>query len=92
MAGFEWSERTRQSVWFWLAWLLLCWPLGVYDYLQRPPQGMHQSAQCDRASLAWNFAYTDGDILHPRIHEVRFGDGIVAGEMPVMPWLQGLWF
>jgi len=87
MAGFEWSERTRQSVWFWLAWLILCWPLGVYDYLQRPPQGMHQSAQCDRASLAWNFAYTDGDILHPRIHEVRFGDGIVAGEMPVMPWL-----
>jgi 4-amino-4-deoxy-L-arabinose transferase-like glycosyltransferase len=87
MAGFEWSERTRQSVWFWLAWLLLCWSLGVYDYLQLPPQGMHQSAQCDRASLAWNFAYTDGDILHPRIHEVRFGDGIVAGEMPVMPWL-----
>jgi len=81
------SERSRQSLWFWLFWLLLSWSLGIYGRLDLPPQGIHQGAQCDRASLAWNFAYTDANILKPHVHETRFGDGTVAGEFPLVPWM-----
>jgi len=80
-------ERTRQSLWFWLMWLLLSALLGVYSRLDLPPQGIHQGAQCDRASLAWNFAFTDGNILNPHVHETRFGNGLVAGEFPLVPWM-----
>ncbi|MBU6325931.1 MAG: glycosyltransferase family 39 protein, partial [Bacteroidetes bacterium] len=71
-------------------WLLLTGLLGVYSRLTLPPQGIHQGAQCDRASFAWNFAYTDGNILRPHIQETRFGNGLVAGEFPLVPYTVSL--
>ena len=81
------NERTRQSLWFWLFWIVASGSLGIFSRLDLAPQGIHQGAQCDRASLAWNFAYTDGNILKPHVHETRFGNGLVAGEFPLVPWI-----
>ncbi len=81
------NERTRQSIWFWLFWMIASGSLGIFSRLDLAPQGIHQGAQCDRASLAWNFAYTDRNILKPHVHETRFGNGLVAGEFPLVPWL-----
>ena len=84
------NERSRQSLWFWLLWLLLNGMFGVYSRINLPPQGIHQGAQCDRASLAWNYAFTDGNILKPHVHETRFGNGLVAGEFPLIPYTVSL--
>jgi hypothetical protein len=48
---------------------------------------VHQSAQCDRASLAQNFYYNGFRFLYPEVNEDRCTDGIVSCELPFTNYL-----
>ena len=45
--------------------------------------GVHQGAQCDRASLAQNYYYNGLRFFYPEVNETFCGDGIVSVEMPL---------
>jgi hypothetical protein len=49
--------------------------------------GVHQSAQCDRASLAQNYYYGGMKFLYPEVNENRCIDGIVSCELPLSSYL-----
>lgn len=49
--------------------------------------GVHQGAQCDRASLAQNFYYGGFKFLYPEVNENRCIDGIVSCEFPLTSYL-----
>jgi len=48
--------------------------------------GVHQSAQCDRASLAQNFYYGGMVLSQPEVNENRCIDGIVSCEFPIISY------
>ena len=64
-------------------WLLYGYASGVFDHFHELPMGVHQSAQCDRASLAQNYYYGGFRFLYPEVNENRCIDGIVSCEMPL---------
>ncbi len=49
--------------------------------------GVHQSAQCDRASLAQNYYYGGMHFFYPEVNENRCIDGIVSCELPLPSFL-----
>lgn len=49
--------------------------------------GVHQSAQCDRLSLAQNYYYNGFRFFYPEVNENRCIDGIVSCEFPIMSYL-----
>lgn len=49
--------------------------------------GVHQGAQCDRASLAQNYYYGGLDFFYPEVNETRCSDGIVSVEFPMSSYL-----
>ena len=49
--------------------------------------GVHQSAQCDRASLAQNYYYGGMHFFYPEVNENRCIDGIVSCELPLPSYL-----
>ncbi len=70
--------------------VLLHFSIGIQDILFLHPQSIHQWAQCDRASVAWNF-YKDGlDIFHPRVSNVDNGTGISGMEFPLINFLAAI--
>lgn len=48
--------------------------------------GVHQSAQCDRASLAQNYFYNGFNFFYPEVNENRCEDGIVSCELPIISY------
>lgn len=54
--------------------------------------GVHQGAQCDRASLAQNYYYNGFKFLYPEVNENFCGDGIVSVEMPLPSYLAAILF
>ncbi len=55
-----------------------------------PPFGVHQGAQCDRASLALNYHQQSMNFFYPQVHETRCVDGHVSCEMPLPPYLAAI--
>ena len=72
---------------FLLAWLLFCYDSGITDHFNALPSGVHQSAQCDRASLAQNYYYNGLNFFYPEVNENRCIDGIVSCELPLTAYL-----
>ena len=60
--------------------------LGSLDHLHNKPCGVHQGAQCDRASLAQNFFYGGMHLSTPEVNENRCIDGIVSCEFPIVSY------
>ena len=52
--------------------------------------GVHQSAQCDRASLAQNYFYGGFHFFTPEVNENRCIDGIVSCELPLTAYMAAL--
>lgn len=59
----------------------------VWQSLKIPPQSLHISAQCDRASIARNFYEEDMNIFLPKINNMERKTGIAAAEFPLIPYL-----
>ena len=68
-------------------WLLFNAFIGRFDSFNKPPMGVHQSAQCDRLSLAQNYYYNGFRFFYPEVNENRCIDGIVSCEFPLMSYL-----
>ncbi|MDD5571061.1 MAG: glycosyltransferase family 39 protein [Bacteroidales bacterium] len=66
--------------------------LGFGKVLFMRPQGLHQWAQCDRASIARNFAEEDLNIFKPRVHMTNEGSGITGCEFPFMNFLAAVFY
>ena len=64
--------------------------IGLFSYLNHRPAGMHQWAQCDRASVALNFYQQSMNIFLPRTHYVGWSNGICGMEFPLMNWLAAM--
>jgi hypothetical protein len=74
------------------AWLLLCKCLGLFEVLHKRPSGMHQWAQCDRASIALNYSEESMDFFHPQVHDVLEGEGITGLEFPLMNYTAAIYY
>jgi hypothetical protein len=72
---------------FLFVWCLFGIAIGIFRHFNEPPMGVHQSAQCDRASLAQNYYYNGFKFLYPEVNENRCTDGIVSCEFPFTNYL-----
>src|SRR5688572_25745636 len=77
-------KRIKPGIWFVIFWLLLCGFTGIWKYLSEPPVGIHQGAQCDRASVAWNYYHYSMNFFEPRIMENRLNYGVAGMEFPIV--------
>ncbi len=75
---------------FFIVWMLLHTLIGHFNYMHKPPMGVHQGAQCDRASLAQNYYYNGLNFIYPEINETFCQDGIVSVEMPLPSYLAAI--
>lgn len=80
-------KRLPEILLFLILWLAFTWATGLYSHMHKLPMGVHQGAQCDRASLAQNFYYSGFRFLYPEVNEDRCVDGIVSCEMPLSSFL-----
>ena len=74
---------------------LLIWlAVSIYFNFQRtvfnPPISIHQGAQADRASIAWNYYQVSMNFFEPRVMETGTRDGITPCEFPVMNYIAAL--
>lgn len=58
--------------------------IGAFHLIDKRPLGPHQWAQCDRASVAYNFYNGGMDFFHPRVHNRSNGTGITGMEFPIL--------
>ncbi len=64
--------------------------LGFYTMLTKRPQSVHQWAQCDRASVALNYAQESMNLFLPRVHDMNNRTGITGMEFPLMNYLAAI--
>ena len=69
---------------FFISLLVVFALLGFYKVMFLRPQSIHQWAQCDRASVALNYAADDMNFFLPRVHNCRDKTGITGLEFPIM--------
>ena len=72
---------------FAIIWIAFSSASGVFQHFHKLPMGVHQSAQCDRASLAQNYYYGGLRFFYPEVNENRCIDGIVSCELPLPSFL-----
>ena len=72
---------------FAVIWIAFSSASGVFQHFHKLPMGVHQSAQCDRASLAQNYFYGGMHFFYPEVNENRCIDGIVSCELPLPSFL-----
>lgn len=60
--------------------------LGVYQIIPLRPQSVHQWAQCDRASVAWNYYVNHADFFHPQVNNTDNGTGVTGLEFPIVQY------
>lgn len=89
MRGFSRISLSPPAV-FTISFIALFFLLGLHKVLFLRPQSIHQWAQCDRASVAWNY-YTGGyDFFHPRVNNIANGSGITGLEFPIIQYVVAL--
>lgn len=64
--------------------------LGIYQIIPLRPQSIHQWAQCDRASVAWNYYKGYADFFHPHVNNTDNGTGITGLEFPIVQYFVSL--
>lgn len=81
------SVFVRLRTWHMLIGVLLFFLiLGTFKIIPLRPQSIHQWAQCDRASVAWNYYTSDTDFFHPRVNNTDNGSGITGMEFPIVQY------
>jgi hypothetical protein len=84
------KKRLLITLKFFVLWCAFAYYSGIFEHLHELPRGVHQGAQCDRASLAQNYYYGNFKFLYPEVNEDRCIDGIVSCELPLTPFLSAL--
>lgn len=75
---------------FAIIWCLFNVIIGGFNHFNERPKGVHQGAQCDRASIALNYYHNGLNLLYPEVHENRCKDGIVSCEFPLSNYLTAI--
>ena len=83
------NKRREHLIFFTLAFGLFAY-FGLVEYLEYGPFGMHQGAQADRASIAFNYARESMNFLEPRVMENRSMHGITGMEFPIVAYATAL--
>lgn len=82
------NQLSRKSLFIFGIFLLLLLGallnIGAFHLLDKRPLGPHQWAQCDRASVAYNFYNGGMDFFHPQVHNRINGTGITGMEFPIL--------
>jgi len=82
--------KNKHTLIFWSLLLAFYTWAGWSEYLDREPFGMHQGAQADRMSIAYNYYAESMNFWEPRVMEDRSADGVVATEFPLLPYLSAV--
>lgn len=84
------SKTTLSNAVFWIGWILLSFQYGHFKRMGNPPESVHQSAQCDRASIALNYYQGGMHFSTPQVHESRTTGGYTGCEFPLMNYTAAL--
>ena len=68
----------------------ICLLLGYQNILFYRPQSIHQWAQCDRASVAYNYFTKGFHFFTPQVHNISNGTGITGLEFPVINYIAAI--
>ena len=74
------------NAWFFIVWAIFFIAFQQYKAISQEPFGMHQGAQADRASIAYNFYKKNGNPLEPRVMEIISSDGVCGTEFPLVSY------
>jgi len=87
--NFE-QRKPKDSYIFWAFNLFFFLFLGWPEWIQFPVFGMHQGAQADRASIAWNYYKNDFQFFYPQVMENRAANGVTGLEFPIIQYITAL--
>ena len=65
---------------------------GLFKNINMAPGSIHQGAQADRASIAWNYAFTNSNFFEPRVMEIRQSEGVTGMEFPIIPYVVSIFY
>lgn len=68
----------------------ICYLLGYPKYIYYRPQSIHQWAQCDRASVAFNYFTNGFHFFTPQVHNISNGTGFTGLEFPIINFLAAI--
>lgn len=89
LLNFE-QKKPHDTLYFWVFNLLFFIYLGWPEFLHFPVFGMHQGAQADRASVAWNYYQNDFQFFYPQVMENRAANGVTGLEFPIIQYMAAL--
>ena len=78
--------------WFFILWAIFFISFQQYKAITQEPFGIHQGAQADRASIAYNFYKKNANPLKPRVMETVSSDGVCGTEFPLISYPASLLF
>lgn len=84
-------EQNRNRV-FVIVWIAVSLLFEFQKHILLPPLGIHQGAQADRASIAFNYARVDMNILKPRVMETGTQDGVTPCEFPLINYTAAVYY
>lgn len=84
------KKYIKDLIRFLFIWYVFNLAVGIIKTMNEPPRGVHQGAQCDRASIALNYYENGMNFFFPEVHETRCIDGIVSCEMPLTNYLAAM--
>jgi hypothetical protein len=87
LSGFKGRIAGKPLLAFIAAWTILFLVLGYPGILKKRPVGIHQWAQCDRGSVARNYAEESMNFFLPRVNASQERQGISGMEFPLMNYL-----
>ena len=83
-------KRFLPNILFLLVFLGICALIGYQYILFYRPQSIHQWAQCDRASVAYNYFQYGFHFFTPMVHNISNGTGITGLEFPLINFLSAV--
>jgi hypothetical protein len=83
-------EKKISSTHFLFVLLVIFYFLGFFDVLHKRPESVHVWAQCDRASVARNYAEESMNFFKPRTNFTEGGTGITGLEFPFMNYIAAI--
>lgn len=86
------SKIKNPNTYFFLFWIGLQLFFNWSEYINFAPFGMHQGAQADRASVAYNYFNVSMNFFEPRVMESRSFNGITGLEFPIIQYITAIFY
>lgn len=86
------NKIKNPNTYFFLFWIGLQLFFNWTEYINFGPFGMHQGAQADRASVAFNYFNASMNFFEPRVMESRSFNGITGLEFPIIQYIAAIFY